>query len=157
MTNKRWFSCILLAVLLLTACKQSTVYYHYEDTLESGWEKNDQLFFDVASMASDATCQEELALRISNKYPFMQLTLIVEQTVFPAGRHMTDTLECNLIDKQGNAIGKGVSQYNYLFPLRTLPLYRGDSLHLTVHHDMKREIMPGITGVGIKLEVRGEN
>jgi hypothetical protein len=31
-------------------------------------------------------------------------------------------------------------------------LHRGDSLHLSVHHDMKREILPGITSVSIKLK-----
>ena len=64
---------------------------------------------------------------------------------------MTDTLDCELIDERGNAIGQGVGQYQYLFPLKTMQLHQGDSLHLSVHHDMKREILPGITGVGIKV------
>ena len=145
-------SFFLLTILLLTACKQSTVYYHYENTPEGGWEKNDVLTFDVDTMRSDGTYQEALAMRISNKYPFMQLTIIVEQTVYPAGTTMTDTLDCHLIDERGNTTGQGISQYQYLFPLKSLQLHRGDSLHLSVHHDMKREILPGITGVGIKIE-----
>ena len=151
MTNKHWLSLILLAVCLFTACKQSTVYFHDEEIPESGWEKNDLLTFDTDRLADDATYQEELALRINSKYPFMQLTLIVEQTVYPAGKTMTDTLNCNLIDEHGNATGKGISQHQYLFPLKSLQLQRADSLHLSVHHNMKREILPGITGIGIKL------
>ena len=151
MTNRHWPLFLLLTICLLTACKQSTVYYHNEDTPESGWEKNDLLTFAVDRLDADATYQEELAMRISNKYPFMRLTLIVKQTVYPAGTTMTDTLDCNLIDERGNAIGQGVSQYQYLFPLKTLQLHRGDSLHLSVRHDMKREILPGITDVGVKL------
>jgi gliding motility-associated lipoprotein GldH len=141
-----------MTVCLLTACKQSTVYYHYEDISESGWEKNDHIVFNVASLSTDATYQEELAMRISNKYPFMRLTLIVEQTIYPAGVVTTDTLDCNLIDERGNAIGQGVSQYQYLFPLKKVQLHCGDSLHLEVHHDMKREILPGITSVGIRIK-----
>ena len=152
MTNRHWPYFILLAICLLTACKQSTVYYHNEDTPESGWEKNDLLTFAVDRLDADATYQEELAMRISNKYPFMRLTLIVKQTVYPAGTTMTDTLDCNLIDERGNAIGQGVSQYQYLFPLKTLQLHRGDSLHFSVRHDMKREILPGITSVGIRIK-----
>ena len=82
----------------------------------------------------------------------MRLTLIVEQTIYPSGVATTDTLDCKLIDERGNATGQGVSQYQYLFPLKTLSLQRGDSLHLEVHHDMKREILPGITSVGIKMK-----
>lgn len=153
MTNSRHLlSFMLLMVLLLTGCKQSTVYYHFENTSESGWEKNDELHFVVDSISADATYQEELALRISNRYPFMRLSLIVEQTVYPAGKTMVDTLDCSLIDDRGNAIGQGVSQYQYLFLLKNLELHRGDSLHLAVHHDMKREILPGITSVGIRIK-----
>ena len=151
MTNKHWLLCILLAVCLFTACKQSTVYFHYEETPESGWEQYDQLTFDTDKLADDATYQEEVALRINNRYPFMQLTLIVEQTVYPAGHMMTDTLDCDLIDERGNAKGEGISQYQYLFPLKTIQLHQGDSLHLSVHHNMKREILPGVTSVGVKL------
>ena len=151
MTNRYCFLLMLLTVCLLTACKQSTVYYHYEEISESGWEKNDLLTFDVGSLKEDAAYQEELAMRISHKYPFMRLTLIVSQTVYPSGITMTDTLDCELIDERGNAIGQGVGQYQYLFPLKTMQLHQGDSLHLSVHHDMKREILPGITGVGIKV------
>jgi gliding motility-associated lipoprotein GldH len=145
-------SFLLLTVLLLTGCKQSTVYYHFENTPENGWEKTDPVIFDVNKMTADAICQEELALRISNKYPFMRLTLIVEQTIFPSGETMIDTLDCNLIDERGNAQGNGVSQYQYMFPLKLLQLHSGDSLQFSVHHDMKREILPGITSVGIKIK-----
>ena len=151
MTNKRWLFCILLAVSLLTACKQSTVYFHYEDTPEGGWEKNDYLVFDTDTLTEDAIYQEEVAIRINNKYPFMQLSLIVEQTVYPARYSMIDTLDCKLIDERGNVMGEGFSQYHYIFPLRTLHLNHGDLLHLSVRHSMKREILPGITGVGIKV------
>ena len=151
MTNKHWLTFILLAVCLFTACKQSTVYFHYEETPESGWENNALLTFDTDKLANDATYEEEVALRINGKYPFMQLTLIVEQTVYPAGHMMTDTLDCDLIDERGNAKGEGISQYQYLFPLKTIQLHQGDSLHLSVHHNMKREILPGVTSVGVKL------
>ena len=91
-------------------------------------------------------------MRISNRFPFMRLTLIVEQTVYPAGNTMTDTLDCSLIDEQGVFLGYGTSQYQYLFPLKTIELHRGDSLHVAIRHDMKREILPGVTSVGIKIE-----
>jgi hypothetical protein len=35
--------------------------------------------------------------------------------------------------------------------VRQLQLQEGDSLHVVVRHNMKREILPGIFDVGIKL------
>ena len=90
-------------------------------------------------------------MRINNRYPYMQVRLIVQQTVYPSGLTTTDMLDCDLIDEHGNAMGQGVSQYQYIFPLKTLQLHRGDSLHVSVRHDMNREILPGITSIGIKL------
>ena len=157
MSNRRnlLLSFGVLTVLLLTGCKQSTVYFHFENTPESGWEKSDAIVFNTEKLSADALCQEDLALRISGKYPFMRLTLIVEQTVFPAGKTMIDTLDCNLIDERGNAQGGGVSQYQFQFSIRKLQLHQGDSLQLSVHHDMKREILPGITSIGVRVK-KGE-
>ena len=42
-----------------------------------------------------------------------------------------------------------MSYYQYDFPLSTLRLKEGDSLALVVRHAMKREILPGISDVGI--------
>jgi gliding motility-associated lipoprotein GldH len=142
---------LLLAAWLLTACQRSTVYFQCKDTAEGGWEKNDTLVFDTQPMSADATYQEEVALRISNNYPFMRLTLIVQQTVYPAGHTTTDTLDCHLYDDHGNVLGPGTGLHQFVFPLKPLSLHRGDSLHVTVHHDMKREILPGISSVGIKI------
>ena len=30
---------------------------------------------------------------------------------------------------------------------------QGDSIHITVRHDMKREILPGVSDIGVKVEL----
>ena len=47
--------------------------------------------------------------------------------------------------------GHGISTYQYNFHLTTLTLNEGDSLHIAVRHNMKREILPGISDIGIRL------
>lgn len=142
---------MLLAVLLLTACKQRTVYYHYEHTPLSGWEKNDTLVFTTDTIAIDGTYSEEVGIRINGTYPFLQLNLVVEHLVMPAMTVKSDTLSCRLIDETGNALGNGVSNYQYLIPLTSLTLKKGDRLHIAIRHDMKREILPGISDIGLRL------
>jgi len=142
---------ILTAVLWLSACQRQQVYYHYEHTPMSGWEKNDTLNFDVEPLADGGTYQQSIGLRIDQKYPFRRLCLVVHQTILPSGVSRSDTIDSELIDKQGRPKGSGVSYYQYEFPYNTLTLQRGDSLHISVRHHMKREIMVGIKDVGIKL------
>lgn len=140
-----------LLALLLVACNDSTVYSHYRHVPVSGWEKNDDLLFTVPPVKQDGLYSEELGIRIDNTYPFMGLTLIIDQTVFPSLEMRSDTMNCSLIGKDGVVKGKGVSHYQYVFPLATQTLHKGDSLSIVIRHDMKREILPGITDIGMIL------
>ena len=135
----------------LTSCERHTVYNHFEHTSISGWERNDTLVF-VTSPLSAGSYDEQLALRISGHYPFTSVCLVVEQTAQPTHQLIRDTLMCNLIDEEGIVKGHGVSNYQYLFPLKRLRVADGTTLHIAVHHDMKREILPGITDLGIIIK-----
>lgn len=139
------------AALAMTACTGNKVYDQYEHTPLAGWEKNDTLTFDVGKTAEAGTYASSLMLRINESFPFMSITLIVEQQVLPSHDMHTDTLHCNLIDKSGNFNGQGISYHQYRFPITTMPLAVGDSLHISVRHDMKREILPGISDVGVMI------
>ena len=55
------------------------------------------------------------------------------------------------MDAKGNSMGVGMSYYQFRFPIRELPLHRADSVVVKIRHDMKREILPGISDVGYLL------
>lgn len=143
----------LLAACAASSCNGNKVYDKYAHTPIAGWEKNDTLSFGVPRMKTSGTYRSELGLRINNSYPFTGLTLIVEQHVYPANILTKDTLKCTLTDKMGHHNGKGVNYYQYKFGISRISLNRGDSLHVNVRHDMKREILPGISDVGISLSM----
>ncbi len=136
---------------LLSACIGSTVYHQYKNVPVAGWEKNDTLVFEVPEMQAKDTYQLQLGLRVTGDYPFQGLTLIVEQQTNSLLPTRSDTLNCNIFNKHGNPVGHGVSHYQYQFPLSDVPLDSGQSLRISVRHDMKREILPGITDIGIEL------
>ena len=146
-----YLSALTLFCVLVTACNQKTVYYHYEQTPMTGWDKNDTLSFVIGPISSSGRYQEELGLRISGEYPFTGLNLIVEQRNKSKQLLRVDTLACNLINEQGNVKGRGVSQFQYLFPLTIMDLQENDQLFVKVRHDMKRDILPGISDVGLRL------
>jgi gliding motility-associated lipoprotein GldH len=141
----------LSTILLVAACNLNMVYSHYEHVPTKGWERNDTISFDVSPLEISGNYQEKVGLRITGEYPFMGLTLIVDQTAVKSGKNYRDTLNCKLIDHNGNVKGQGVSHYQYEFKLATIPLEAEDSLHITIRHDMKREMLPGITDIGVTL------
>ena len=141
----------VLATCVLSACEQRTIFSQYRHTPSSGWEKNAPVTLSTNVIKEDGTYAEEIGVCINGEYPFKALTLIIEQTRYPAFETWSDTLECQLIDEAGNATGQGVSQYQYVFPLKTLRLHQGDSLDIAIRHDMKREILPGIVNVGLRI------
>lgn len=142
---------LALCSVLVTACNEKTVYYHYEHTPMAGWDKNDTLSFVVGPVTVSGHYQEEIGLRISGEYPFTGLNLIVEQKNESKQLLRVDTLACNLINERGYAKGRGLSQFQYLFPLSTLDLQEGEQFYVSVRHDMKRDILPGISDVGLRL------
>lgn len=148
---------VLLGVSsFLSSCQEKTVFYEYTHTPVTGWEKNDTLAFDIPPLTAEGSYQELLGLRIMGFYPFMKLTLVVDQTVYPHKKdaewiERSDTVVCDLIDKKGGTKGQGISYYQYTFPINIYRFNAMDSVHITIHHDMKREILPGISDIGVKV------
>lgn len=141
-----------LSATILAACSTNTVYDSYEHAPVSGWEKNDTLVFDVPRMTAAGNYRQQIGLRMTGTYPFTSISLIVEQKVIPSGRVLTDTLKCQVTDERGNFLGQGISAYQYSFDLKELTLNSGDSLHVTVRHNMKREILPGVSDIGLEMK-----
>ena len=140
-----------MLLLVLSACNRKLVYDRYLSTPRSGWEKNDNLSYDIRPVSGTDTYDMWLGLRTSEAYPFTAITLIVEQHIYPKDTIVNDTVNCKLTDRHGNASGTGVNFHQYRFPVTELQLQDGDSIHIRVRHDMKREILPGISDVGISL------
>lgn len=149
--RSKLFVLLITVALTLVGCNRNTIYSHYEHTPINGWERVDRLSFDLASVTVGGNYHEEIGLRINKDYPFKGLTLIVEQQVFPSGVSRSDTLTCKLIDDKGIILGEGVSFYQYHFHLCDMPLAKGDSLHVQIRHHMRREILSGISDVGVTL------
>ena len=147
---------ILLAAIALAgvSCDRKTMYHHYEHVESDGWDKNDTLKFAFSSIEVAGNYREWVELRIDNTYPFMKLTMLVEQKVYPLGKIHQQSVECNLMSSDGHPSGTGISYYHYQIPLTDIELNKGDSLEIHIVHNMKREIMPGITDVGIRLRAQ---
>lgn len=157
-TVLRLLTAVLLAVML-TACEETRQYDHYEHTDVEGWYTSDRLAFDVPPLSA-GTYRVSIGLRATVGYPYRNLALCMETTVLPRGwkkgeRPAPDsrTVTCTVNDERGNMTGHtGVSLSETLTPAGTLTVGEGDSLHIELRHIMRRELLPGITDVGLRLE-----
>lgn len=143
---------MVFIVTLLYACDMDTVYYHYEHTPIQGWEKNDTLSFDIGPIDRPGMYDANIGLRINGSFPFTRLALIVETKIYPRQQVITDTVMCNLTSKRGVSSRHGISYSQYTSPAGEITLSPGDSLHVSIRHCMKRDILPGISDIGIHLK-----
>lgn len=142
---------VIMQLAVMMACTADTVYYDYKHTRQTGWDKSDTLVFAVPRVKVSGRYSEVICMRATGKFPFTGVTLVVEQKNVPKNIVRKDVLKCVLMDKSGNVKGDGVSLYQYEFELADIDLSQGDSLDIRIRHDMKREVLAGISDVGVKI------
>ncbi|MBO6295976.1 MAG: gliding motility lipoprotein GldH [Prevotella sp.] len=143
---------VAVVVFPLMACQDNVVYTSYQSVEIDGWDKTTTTGYDIAHIESDGNYNEMIGIRTNDKYPFMSLNLIVEQTVMPSGRHLTDTIDCQLTDRNGRKLGHGQSLWLQIVPFRKLTLNKDDSLHINIRHNMRRDILRGVSDIGLIIE-----
>ena len=144
---------MLMTALLLTACNYyNKVYDKYVHADARGWEKNEPITFGIDSLDEGGQFAMVLGLRIGDNYPFQNLQIVVDQTIYPSQQTLHDVIECQVTDRNGIMLGQGVSIHQHTLPVRRYHYQKGDSITVRVRHNMKREILPGIMDVGIMLK-----
>ena len=153
MRNKPFVIVVLLVLMAVCGCQQQIAYHQFRHISDPGWDKTDTLHFDIRPMAADGNYRLDAELRTDKDYPFQQLTIEIEQTVYPSKERFHNVIDCDLVSETGVIEGDGVSYFQYSFHIRDFNLHRGDSMHVCLTHNMKREVMPGIADVGIRLSL----
>jgi gliding motility-associated lipoprotein GldH len=152
MKHNIWLIIIpLLTALIYTSCDNKTVYDEYRHTPISGWEKNDSLLFDIQPLAESGIYEESVGLRINSAYPFRDLCIIIEHKLLTSKKTITDTLKCQFVEKDGTVKGNGIGSYQYKFKADDMNFQKGERLHICIRHNMKREILQGISDIGLSI------
>lgn len=153
MRNKNLLAGLLLAfaVLIIGSCGQKKIYSHYEHLDDSGWDKSDTLHFGIPPVVEDGFYRGEMGMRIGLDFPYENLVVDVTETIYPSRIQKTYTLDCTLTEQSGQWKGAGVNYIQYLFPVGSIQLHAGDSVHYAISHKMKRIQIPCVYNVGINL------
>ena len=153
MRNKNLLAGLLLAfaVLIIGSCGQKKIYSHYEHLDNSEWDKSDTLHFGIPPVVEDGFYRGEMGMRIGLDFPYENLVVDVTETSYPRRIQKTYTLNCTLTEQSGQWKGAGVNYIQYLFPVGSIQLHAGDSVHYAISHKMKRIQIPCVYNVGINL------
>lgn len=147
--------CILtLAVGILTSCEDSVVFHQYKSIDKEGWYVRDTLVFLCDTINGNGEYDAFLCLRTDNNYPYKSFTALTklyrnEKMENKEWQHSTTIA---IKEEDGTDIGQGVVFHTHEKLLNRLHLNAGDSLRIVIRHYMKRETMPGIRDVGIKIQ-----
>lgn len=145
----KYLLAILVCILAFVSCQKRVLYSQYIPVPVEGWMRNDTLCYEADMLYSGGNCSMELGLRINNFYPYQNISIIVEWINGLVSK--TDTIDQMLYDKEKNLSEGGIGLYQYVFPFGGLSVNAGDTIILRVHHNMRKEILLGISDVGIQI------
>ena len=151
----------IIATVTFAACFDKTIHHEYKGTNIGGWNREDSITFSIQPLEESSYYFEEIGIRADAQYPYERLHLIVRQDIISTTdstrrETITDHISLPIYDEKGTPLGTGVNLLQYQIPLKTVKLQAGDSLQISIKHDMRDSIIPGIADVGVKIEVRGE-
>ena len=149
---------LLATLFAMVACNDGRTFDHYKAVALEGWERNDTAIFSI-NKQKKGTYSMELGLRATQNYPYKTITLIVERTIIhPKTKkkqtqdNYQDTITCRIIDNNGRLVGKrGIANTELMNHVSSFTLQENDSLNIAVRHIMSRDMLPGISDVGIRL------
>ncbi len=140
---------------VLASCREGrTAAFQYLPVPAGGWEVGDTLHFSVDTIRQGGDYRLTIGVRTSaaRPYPFRSIWLLICQHRHNPEAFLRDTLECKLANERGDALGNGTSLYTSTVKWQTIHLPEGSSADITVNHIMRRDLLQGVTDVGIKLE-----
>ena len=142
---------VVLLPLLCMACTRHTLIHSFRAIPEEGWRRSDTLVFTLPPSPDDAEYALYIDLRLHNRFPYRELWLAVEHHLPDSSLISRDTLCYHLSDESGNLCGQGINLLQYETRAGTLPLRTGEETQIRIHHLMRRETLPYIMEVGVRV------
>lgn len=152
----RWSALSLLA-LMAVACGESATFQESKMLPKEGWAKYDAVSFDY--MNSDTVGKYTILVDIRNDkdYPYQNFWLFVH-SISPDSVEFSDTLNCVLADNYGKWVGRS-SGSMYHLPvefIHSTPFKKMGKYHFDLVQGMRKDTLPGISEIGIRIVKNGE-
>lgn len=150
---KRLLFIAIICFSFLTSCQRGRIYEDSVEIPQEKWAHDMPACFDV--LVSDTTCFCSMSINIRNttQYEFSNLYLFVTM-VLPDGRMARDTVNCQLADKDGRWLGKGMGRIKALhIPYRAEMVFPvSGTYQFYIEHAMRIDSLSGVKSIGIQLD-----
>lgn len=135
----------------MSGCTGDKAYDNYRALDIEGWNRTDTVDFDAGKIVP-GTYNMCIGFRATNDYPFKELGININWTVYPSGKSFHKTVRCKVFDDNGHLSGNsGISADDFLFHIGEITVAKGDSVVFTVSHAMNMDEIPGLTTIGLQL------
>ncbi|MDD3211041.1 gliding motility lipoprotein GldH [Bacteroides graminisolvens] len=144
---------ITLSTLFLFSCDNGSVYHSFKHVNPKGWSKHDTLSFEIGLKETAYRYNIRAQIRNLSSYAYQDLYLCIKSNIPDSTIWQTDTIKFQLINKEGEIIGKGWGDlYELSVPYRNNILVKPGKYTIKISHEMKDNYLKGINDVGIKVE-----
>lgn len=145
--------------ICLWSCDSDRIYDEYE-TIPDAWNKDSVITFNLPQIDSLQSYNLFWNIRNNNEFGYSNLFLIA-QIQFPEGKVVTDTLEYQMAQPDGEWLGTGFGDVkeNKLWYKEQVRFNEPGQYKISVQHAMRKsgseegiENLEGITQVGLRIE-----
>ncbi len=154
MKKKLVFFAGLAIVIFLAACSKGLIYENYLKIEGNGWKYIEPITFEVDVEDISKAYDIYVNVRHTNDYPYSNLWLMM-YTYPPEGDEITQQrMELKLAQPDGKWLGNGLGtnitheikvREKFVFPAK-------GTYAFTIQHDMREQVVPAISHVGIRIE-----
>ena len=151
---------ILVCTLFLVSCTGTLDYSSYKSIDSHKWFSKNKIVFIVNNTDTISKKNVFIHVRNNKNYEFSSLFLIAK-IEFPSGFQVTDTLEYEMTDAEGNWLGSGFTELkeNKLFYKENVLFSEKGDYKFNIEHatrsikDIEGQLpLNGITDVGLSIE-----
>ncbi len=153
------FLALLFIIISIISCDNKQLFDEYK-TVPGSWEASDIMQFVLPELDSIKQYNLFINVRNTNEYPYSNLFLISKMR-FPNGKIVTDTLEYEMAQPNGDWLGTGFTdtKENKLWYKEGVRFYEKGVYTIELQHAMRKNgevngirSLEGITDIGFRIE-----
>lgn len=143
---------LVFMVIPLLCCGRNVIFTESDSMPAKKWELANILAFDIPVKDTLISNNIFFTIRTGSSYPYRNIYLFVT-TNSPNDKSITDTLQYNLADDNGNWYGKGFGDIHELnLPFKTNVFFPVKGTYqIKVQHGMRVEDLKGVYDFGIRI------
>ncbi len=137
--------------LFLSACGSEAWYHTYEPMPAAVWGKSDTLTYCLPEVPDSGLYDFYVDVRTTAAFPYTGLKVGALTGTDSLSAERRDTADCRVQTPSGIPLGEGVTLICHEAPLFRLFLCPGQRTTVRLYHVMRKEDLPGVSDVGLKV------